>query len=946
MKKLLSLPPNLVSLFHNLTGHNPKEWFCSHDPIDHKLGSGGGSTYLLEECYKKTASKKDFDNWLKEDKRIILHAGGQSRRLPAYAPSGKVLTPIPVFRFERGQKFSQDLLSLQMPLYEQIMSNAPENIHTMITCGDVYIRLTQALQKIPEADVICYGLWLGAEIAKDHGVFVSKKSSPSTLEYMLQKPSIKTLGALLKTHFYLTDIGIWLLSDKAVKLLRERSYENGAIKEYDLYKEFGCSLGNFPQLKDDELSNLKVVVLPLPGAEFYHFGTTHEMISSTLAIQNLVNDQRQILHHSLKPHPSIFRQNSITSIEITEENQNLWIENSYLGKSWTLTSDNVVTGVPENSWTIKLEKGWCVDIVPIDEKDYVLRPYGYRDKFRGNCQDEDVTYLGVPFKQWLSQRGLEISDIKNNEDLQQACLFPVSSSLEDLEKMLSWMLTEKESLKGKLLWQGAKKLSADDISLLANLKRLVHQREKFRAKNWAAIAENYEHSVFYQVDLEDAAREFSLFNIKAPSPIKDNSSILTLMSDSMFRSELSKNLSKDYFQDENKAFSLLQEGLIKGNKLEKLIPKKSIYQDQILWARSPVRIDLAGGWTDTPPYCLMEGGSVVNIAIELNGQPPLQAYIKPCKDYHIVLRSIDLGAIEIVKTFEELSGFNKVGSPFSIPKAALALCGFMPEYCGIVYTTLESQLRDFGSGIEITLLSAIPKGSGLGTSSLLAATVLGALNDFCGLTWDKMEISRRTLCLEQLLTTGGGWQDQLGGLLSGVKLLKTSKGFDQTPTIRWLPTDLFLQPEYAACHLLYYTGITRTAKNILSDIVRRMFLNQNFQIGLLREMKSHAMDVYEAIQREDFDKMGHLVRKTYEQNQKIDIATAPKAISSLTEKIDDLCLGYKLAGAGGGGYLYIIAKDPDASAHIKRILNQNRPNENARFVDMSLSDKGLQVSRS
>ena len=66
----------------------------------------------------------------------------------------------------------------------------------------------------------------------------------------------------------------------------------------------------------------------------------------------------------------------------------------------------------------------------------------------------------------------------------------------------------------------------------------------------------------------------------------------------------------------------------------------------------------------------------------------------------------------------------------------------------------------------------------------------------------------------------------------------------------------------------------------------------------------------------------------------------------LTDLIDDLCLGYKLPGAGGGGYLYMVAKDPEAAARIRRILNDNSINANARFVDMSLSPTGLQVSRS
>ncbi len=946
MKKLLSLPPNLVSCFHEVTGYSREEWFCTHDPIDNKLGSGGGSTWLLESCHAQTAADKSFDEWLSCDKRILLHAGGQSRRLPAYAPSGKVLTPIPVFRWERGQKLSQDLLSLQVPLYEQIMRHAPDNIHTMIVSGDVFIRSTQPLQEIPDADVICYGLWLGPEIAKDHGVFVSKSDTPSVLECMMQKPSVQTLGTLLKDHFYLTDIGIWMFSDKAIRLLASRSRENDRLKKYDLYSEFGCALGTNPSIVDEELNNLKVVVLPLPGGEFYHFGTTHEILSSTLAIQNLVNDQREIMHHSLKPHPAMFVQNAITQTAITEANQNLWIENSFVGKTWTLANKNIITGVPENDWLISLKPGQCVDIVPVGEKEYAIRPYGYDDNFRGNLHDESVTLLGMPFKKWANERGIDINNIVGNDDLQAACIFPTCESIENAGLMLRWMLSESDLSEGKRLWNECRKLSADNISDNANLIRLTRQREQFRANSWQAIAKNHEHSVFYQVDLDDAAREFARFGIAEPAPINDGLPLLTRIHDSMFRSELARNRGKEYKTAEEKAFSLLREGLTQQALAEKQSPRMSVYGDQIVWGRSPVRIDIAGGWTDTPPYCLMEGGSVVNFAIELNGQPPLQTYVRPCKELHIVLRSIDLGAMEEVETYAQLADFNHVGSPFSIPKAALVLAGFMPEYCSETYSTLESQLRSFGCGIELTLLSAIPAGSGLGTSSMLAATVLGALNDFCGLAWDKNEIGRRTLVLEQLLTSGGGWQDQFGGILQGVKLLQTSRGFEQSPTVRWLPSDVFTQPEFAACHLLYYTGITRTAKNILAEIVRRMFLNQNFELRHLREMKQHSLDMYEAIQRVDFVKMGRLTRKTWEQNQAIDSGTNPEDVRNLTALIDDLCLGYKLAGAGGGGYLYIIAKDPDAAARIKQILNANRPNGNARFVDMSLSTKGLQVSRS
>ena len=881
MKKLLSLPPNLVDVFHEVTGLSPEEYFCTCDPIGHRLGSGGGTTWLLQECFRSQETgdrsqesgdwSQEFEAWLAKEKRILIHAGGQSKRLPSYAVSGKILTPIPVFRWERGQRLSQNLLSLQLPLYEKMMAMAPERIHTMVVSGDVLIRATQPLQPIPDADVVCYGLWLDASVAKNHGVFVSDRRTPNVLKQMLQKPSVQILGELQRDHFYLTDIGIWLLSDRAVALLAQRSEDITGLKEYDLYSDFGRCLGTAPTLDDPELRNLSVAIVTLAGGALYHFGTSREMISSTLRLQNLVNDQRRIMHLDRKPHPTIFVQNAVTEIPFTENNTNIWIENSHIGPRWHLTHDHVITGVPQNDWEISLEPGECIDVVPVGDSDYEVRRYRI---------DEP--------------------------------------------------------------------LNSNEVAERANLRRLFDQRRAFRKQNWTALARNWRHSVFYQLDLADAAEQFERQQIPMPPALPDDAPLMTRIHDTMFRG------------DSDKAFALLRKGICAGEPFERLRaraggelvtesveavesqPSLSVADDQIVWGRSPVRIDIAGGWTDTPPYCLMEGGTVINFAIELNGQPPLQAYVKPSKEPRIVLRSIDLGAMEVVETNEQLTDFMHVGSPFSIPKAALVLAGFGNS----TLYPLRSQLEDFGCGIELTLLSAIPAGSGLGTSSILAATVLGALNDFCGLGWDKNEIGHRTLMLEQMLTTGGGWQDQFGGVLGGVKLLQTGRGFDQSPQVRWLPTDLWTQPEYKACHLLYYTGITRTAKQILAEIVRRMFLNHGGELALLREMKEHTMEMYEAIQCNDFRRMGLLMRRTWQQNQTLDNGTNPPAISALTDLVDDLCLGYKLPGAGGGGYLYMIAKDPEAAARIKQILTEHRNNKNARFVEMSLSTTGLQISRS
>lgn len=945
MKKLLSLPPNLVECFHDVAGVDHNEYFCTSDPVGARLGSGGGTNWLMEACHQDEASEITFEEWLPREKRILLHAGGQSRRLPGYAPSGKVLTPIPVFRWARGQRLGQNLLQLQLPLYQRIMNAAPENIHTLIASGDVYIRAGK-LQQIPDADVVCYGLWVDPSLAKNHGVFLSKRETPEVLDFVLQKPSVEKLGELMHSHLFLMDIGIWLLSDKAVNLLMQKSTaQDGSILNYDLYSDFGQALGEHPTIQDADLAQLKVAVLPLHDGEFYHYGTSREMISSTMAIQNLVYDQRAIMHLGVKAHPSIFTQNCCHYIKFQPSNQNTWIENSWIPASWTLSHENIITGVPENNWNLTLNPGICVDVVPLGETQWVLRPYGFNDAMRGDLRDASTEYLGMPVSDWLAKRGISAEEIEGNTDLQNSRIFPVLDNIEEMGQLLQWMISDAPENMTEV-WKATKRLSANEISDMANLRRLQQQRLAFRKANLTALANNHRCSIFYQTNLDDLAHEFHNLEVPVPAPLPENEPLLKRINDCMFRSRLLELNGQDGSADGQRAFSLLSEGLTEEVLQHKQMPQLGVYTDQIVWGRSPVRIDLAGGWTDTPPYCLTSGGSVVNIAIELNGQPPLQTYVKPSKDFHIVLRSIDLGAIEIVSTWEELADFAKVGSPFSIPKAALALAGFLPQFCQHKYKSLEDQLRSFGAGIEVTLLSAIPAGSGLGTSSILAATVLGAVSDFCGLGWNKNDICNRTLVLEQLLTTGGGWQDQYGGVLHGVKLLSTQEGFEQTPEVSWLSDNMFTDPQYQPCHLLYYTGITRTAKKILAEIVRGMFLYDTDRLQLLGEMKEHAHDVAQTIMRGNFTQLGSLVGKTWHQNQLLDSGTNPTQVQSIIDKVQDLCLGLKLPGAGGGGFLYMIAKDPSAALRIREILNSERPNERARFVEMSMSRSGLQISRS
>ena len=958
MEILLSLPPNLVEQFHQIEEKSTERWYCTHDPEGAKLGSGGGTAHLLYSAWKDEGGDSSFQEWLHQ-KRILIHAGGQSRRLPAYAPSGKILTPIPIFRWARGQKLQQHLLDLQLPLLESIITEAPGSLTTLIASGDVLIRSTGDLPELPEVDVLCMGIWVKPERVSKHGVFFIKRDNPNELAFALQKPGQDLLRTRAEDYNFMIDVGIWLLSEKAISVLmkkcgwndKKEAFLNQVPDYFDLYTDFGLSLGKQPSIPDAEIQALSCAVVPLPQGEFYHFGTSAELIDSSLALQNRIQDQREILHRFIKPQPNLFVMNAEAKQSFEKGESQIWIENSHIPQSWKLNHGHLLTGIPANNWKIELDPGICLDIVPIGEAQFCVRPYGFEDVFRGKIGSKKTLWMGQSVKKWLNIRGLDLEDtgLSTEMDQQKAALFPIVSYDELSEGFIQWLIYKNppNAEVYRNLWL-RNRLSAEEISTKANLHRLYEQRRNFRYDSLPQLFQNARRSIFYQLDLAVLARDYADSNFDLPQELNQaESTPLRLVHDSMFRAEVLRLKQDSSWKNyERRAFSQLEEFLTATISENRVNPQKKVAKDQVIWTRSPARIDLAGGWTDTPPYCLIYGGRVVNMAIDLNGQSPIQVYAKPIERPEIIIRSIDLSYEERITEFEGLANYNQLDAAFTIAKAALALAGFLPKFAQHPQKSLKDQLLMTGCGIELTLMTSIPKGSGLGTSSILASSVLGTLSSFYGLEWNHEEIGNRTLILEQMLTSGGGWQDQYGGILSGIKILETQPGFDQKPDVKWLPERIFQQSDEKASMLLYYTGITRVANDILGEIVRGMFLNDGARLEILHKLYYHTQNMAASIQRGNYAKVGEMVNKTWHLNQALDKGTNPPSVAKIMNQIDDYLLGGKLAGAGGGGFLFLMAKDPEAALKIKEILTLNPPNEKARFFDFDISQQGMVVSGS
>lgn len=958
LQYLLSLPPRMAAVFGDLEGRRTPDWFAGHDPAGRPLGSGGGTAHLLVEAWRATGQGRGFLDWLRSSRKLVLHAGGQSRRLPAYAATGKILMPIPVFRWARGQRLDQTLLDVQLADYERVLRQAPPGYVVMVASGDVLLRFDTELPEYPVADVLGLGMRTTPEVARDFGVFFTPRREPDRWSFFLQKPSAERVRELAGDHAFLVDTGMWLLSETAVLLLLRKSgwevegagYREGGPAAHELYAGLGLGLGTEPTVVDPELVDVRAAVMALPRPEFLHFGTSRQMIESLSVLQNREGD-------SVSPtggwgHPDQHVQNARLGVTPhRERNRTLWIENSVVPGDWQLGSEHVLTGLPDNRWGLVLPRGVCLEGVPVEGDGWVLRAYGMDDSFSGALGDPRTHWMGRPFADWMRGHGLtwETSGLDPAMDIQRAPLFPeVGLDREDGEWLAWWLAAQPENSADRVeRWRRTSRHAAADLPSRVDLTRVYAQRHALRSEALGLLLEHRAWSVFHRLDLERTAQAFAATERElSAEPLAGDT--LHGVHEAMFRAAVRRHRGEaGWVVEEERAFAILRELLLGEAQGTPVRPKAAVVEDQIVWARSPVRFDLAGGWTDTPPYCLEHGGRVVNVAVDLNGQPPMQVFVRLSGRPELVLRSIDLGCEERVTTFEELARFEAPGGAFALVKAACALAGFLPAYhADGGGASLRQLLEDFGGGLELSLLSAVPKGSGLGTSSILAATVLAALSEVGGLHWDRATLFSRTLALEQMMGTGGGWQDQAGGLFPSVKRVETRPGLAQVPRVRWLPERL-LGPDQANRRiLLYYTGITRMAKGILGEIVRGIFLNAPGHLGTLARIGTSVDSMALALEQCDGEAFAEAIRETWTLKQQLDRGTNPPVVQELLAAVASEVVAATLPGAGGGGYLLMIARDMDAAQRVRRRLTEFPPNPRARFVDFTVSSTGLQVTRS
>ncbi|OQR68382.1 L-fucose kinase-like, partial [Tropilaelaps mercedesae] len=374
------------------------------------------------------------------------------------------------------------------------------------------------------------------------------------------------------------------------------------------------------------------------------------------------------------------------------------------------------------------------------------------------------------------------------------------------------------------------------------------------------------------------------------------------------------------------------------------VPK---FDDVWVEARCPARIDLYGGWTDTPPVCYEMGGSVVNMAVLVDGLHPISAKARLTRlhstiRFTLVEKNLSEKVVH-VESIQQLLDFVNPLSQGALLKACVIACGIVKPN-GDLSEQLEAE---FGGGLEIVSASHLPHGSGLGTSSILASAICAAVWAATGRLFDRKCLLHVVLAVEQLLTTGGGWQDQVGGIIGGIKRGFTRPGLPLR--IRWepLPIEDAFQELIEHHFVLIYTGKVRLARNMLDIVLSRWHSNCPAMHDAFRRLHTGSMQMQGAIKMRDLGTMARLLSDYWQLKKKLAEGSEPPEVAQVIRAIEPLCLGYSLLGAGGGGFLVAITAAPDAHRLILHELTANRQSQfdGASVHRVTLDNRGILVYR-
>lgn len=922
-------------------------YLCIPDPDGKRVGSGGATLNVLTRIVQEEG--ESFRGW--DHLRIlVIHSGGDSKRVPQYSACGKLFSPVPrVLPDGHRDTLFDEFMILLAVLPERFSGGM------FVLSGDVLLLFNPLQVTLSGNGATAISTKAPVSIGVEHGVFLSNADNEVTA--FLHKQSAETLqrtGAVNKMGNVDLDTGmvwlgsgiiqaLWNLITVDGKLNQDRvaMYIND-VARLSFYGDFlfplasGSTLEQYlkeaPEYKFSDnleacrrelweaLHKFTIDVKKLSPAKFIHFGTTselRELMTDDLESYKFLGWKPDVLSNIAND--CLFTGVNSFICEGATIGQGTFLEDANVATPCRIGKRCVVSNINLEVTAITVPDDTVVHMLPILGGKFCCRTFHVDDNPKNNVWfrkdlsellafykiSDDKIYNGQDKSLWDARLYSVCDNVKDAIDCMIFLLKFVNkeATQEEIEK---WLATERNSLNfgnadtARIIeWQKALEDQirvqrfvseiADDVPLkkarrfLATQKALL--RELHRIHKVAETSQNMSMKM----------RLYKAISVLLPEGAQVDGHTAGEFEDICFEcmKQETYRVRKDIQLSEGVPCEPLKETV----------------------CEYPVRVNWGGGWSDTPPYCYDFGGTVLNAAISLKGQLPVKAIAKLTEKKTILLESLDIQCKQEFTKIEDLVQCDNPFDPYSLHKAALLVSGVIKS--GV---PLEEQLEKLGGGLYMCTSANVPKGSGLGTSSILAGACIEALGHIRGRKYTASEVCDQTLCVEQLMSTGGGWQDQVGGIVRGIKLIRSAPGLVQTLQIEELKLAESTLKELNERFVLIYTGQQRLARNILREIVGKVIVREERTMFIVNEIQRLAVLMKFELERGDVDAFAKLLNEHWKLSKELDPGTTNTCIDYIFSCCEDMIDGMFICGAGGGGFLQVILKRGFTKAQIEERL--------------------------
>lgn len=887
------------------------EFVVIPDPDGERVGSGGATLSAIKYVKEKYGTFKG--------KNIaVLHSGGDGKRTPSYSALGKLFSPAPrvLPNGKSSALFDEFMISIA-----SVPARMREGM--LLLSGDIMLIYNPLQIDFSGCGAAAISFKESAETGKNHGVFLAGENG--NVKKFLHKQSVKTLtdsGAVNEDGDVSIDTGAVMFAPDMLEALYTLVSDDDGVKKYinpttrlSLYADFLYPLAEDSTLENfynetpegefcDELYEarkilweilrpFKMKLLNFSPSKFVHFGTTKEVL-------NLMNGQwkdYEALDWNNQINSSISGEtagyNSVLSND-AEIGKGCYLEyshvhhNAKIGNRCLLSFIDIHDEViPDNVVLHGLKQS---------NGKFVCRIYGVDD----NPKEKKIF-------------GIELNTIdfieNNNQPLWFTELYPECDTIKEAVKsalnlyslivnktgdLEGWQKSDKKSLCSgfndadpKAIIDWSKRM--EDIVNMYNIYKLIENGQP------ASQGKNILHnSELTKVQKEWLENKFNDFDI---NKIEDFSRAIRLYW------YIGMALDSDYYKE--KCFKLISDTMLKSalnnlryNDKLKIVKNKTV-------VNLPLRVNWGGTWTDTPPYCIENGGAVLNMSIKLNGKFPVTVTLIKIPEHKIIFDSRDMNAHGEFDTIEPLQDTGNPYDLFALQKGCLLACGIIPKTGG----NLDEILTRLGGGFEMhSEVTNVPKGSGLGTSSILSAACVKAMFEFTGREYNDDDLYSYVLEMEQIMSTGGGWQDQVGGMTNGIKLVSSNRAFNQVLNVEQIQIGEETRNELNNRFCLIYTGQRRLARNILHGLLGNYLGNETKAITAYRQLTGIAYNMKKALEIGDIDMFADNMNVQWKYTKELNPETSNTLIEYILICVDDLIDSKLILGAGGGGFLQVVLK--------------------------------------